>query len=143
MTGNDNTGITCITLEGEDRVYYPAALFGVAFELRLEPLIFSFAEALSEDYSGALWKFLRLESEQQGFLMVPEPEDKRYRVRSMNGYECNLSALGFGVTCALFSYSHASFQGGRFGETCAIQYQLLLEFASGLSEFPEILRLTD
>lgn len=140
---NDSKGITCVTLEGDDRVHYPAALFGVAFGVRLEPLIFTFAEALSPDYSGGLWKFFRIESEQQGFLMVPEPEDKRYRVRVPNGYDGEMTAEAFGITVCLYSFSHAAFQGGPFGETCSECFHLLRAFAAEHPEADAIFRAID
>ncbi len=92
--------ITSRILEGNERVNYPASIFGIHFPFRVEPFIYNMASSLSSDYSGGYWQMHKLSN--NGFLMIPE-SDQQYHVVSQNGYEGKMSAMAFGVTTCLFT----------------------------------------
>ena len=130
----------CQPLSEAQRVDYSAALFGVAFPLRVEPAIFDIAARLSADYTGGLWDFYALSN--GGFYMAPQTDDP-FDVRAENGFEGRLSACAFGMTVCLYAYSHLSFEGGPFAETCAEQYHLLREHMLDHREAQAILAAID
>jgi len=49
----------CQPLSDNQRIAYPAALFGAAFPFDVEPTIFTFAQELSVDYTGGYWVSVR------------------------------------------------------------------------------------
>jgi hypothetical protein len=59
-------------LNDDDRIDFPADLFGVHFPCRLEPTIYNTAGHLSADYTGGYWLMYRLEN--GGFYMAPDEE---------------------------------------------------------------------
>jgi len=110
----------CRQLTESQRVDYPAALFGVAFSLRVEPLVFAFASRLSVDYRG--WEYFALSN--GGFYMAPD-SGSLFAVRAENGFEGQLSGCALGITACLYAYSHLAFGNGEVAATCAEQYDLL------------------
>jgi hypothetical protein len=142
---NDTTEETLIArtaLDDSQRMSVPAALFGVHFATRVEPFVFGIARTLSEQYDGGYWEFYGLSN--GAFYMAPAG-DERFNVRCENGFEGELSADAFGITCCLYCYSHLSFGGpGELARECARQYHLLREYAlAGHGEARAILAATD
>ena len=130
----------CQPLSDEQRIAYPASLFGVAFPFRVEPTIFTFAQDLSSDYTGGYWELYALSN--GGFYMAPQ-SCMRFTVRAEHGFEGSLSACALGITACLYAYSHLSFGNGDVAATCAEQYQLLREHALDHREARAILAAID
>ena len=136
------TRITRTLLDDTERMTVPARLFGAAFTTRIEPFVFGIARTLSRDYDGGYWEFYALSN--GGFYLAPSG-DELFHVRCENGFDGELSADAFGVTCCLYAYSHLSFAGPReLAEECARQYHWLREWMlSEHAEAREILRAID
>ena len=131
----------CQPLSDSQRTDYPASLFGaVDFPFRVEPTVFNIAGQLSAEYDGGLWEFYALSN--GGFYMAPAT-DEPFHVRAQNGFEGRLSACAFGMTACLYAFSHLSFEGGPFAQTCAEQYHLLREHMLDHREAPAILAAID
>ncbi len=142
---NDTTQETRVTrtpLDDRQRMTVPAEIFGVHFAARVEPYVFGIARTLSEQYDGGYWEFYGLSN--GAFYMAPAG-DERFNVRCENGFEGELSADAFGITCCLYCYSHLSFSAPRsMAEMCAEQYHLLREWMlAGHGETPAILAAID
>ena len=112
----------CQPLSDDQRIAYPAALFGAAFPFDVEPTIFTFAQELSVDYTGGFWDFFAISN--GGFFMAPQ-SCMRFAVRAENGFEGQLSGCALGITACLYAYSHLAFGNGEVAATCAEQYDLL------------------
>ena len=134
------TAVTAVQVDDHQRIKLTANLFGIHFQLKLEPAIYYFSETLSEDYEGGYWQFYRLSN--GGFYMAPE-QDYNFKVNAINGFAGALSADALGLTACLYAYSHLSFGEGKFAETCAEHYHLLLDFACVHKEAGSILRAID
>lgn len=132
--------ITCQLVPENERIQHTAALFGNHFPLKLEPFVFFMAGTLAEDYNGGFWNFYALSN--GGFYMAPS-SGASFHVCCENGFNGNLGADAFGITCMLYSYSHLSFGNGEFAQTCAEQYHLLREYMYGHDEVDAILRAID
>jgi hypothetical protein len=130
----------CQPLSDDQRIVYPASLFGAAFPFHVEPAVFTFAQDLSVDYVGGYWEFYALSN--GGFYMAPQ-SCMRFTVRAENGFEGTLSACALGITACLYAYSHLSFAGGPLAETCAEQYHLLREHMLDHREARAILAAID
>ncbi len=118
-----------------------AELFGDRYSLQFEPYLYALAGALSPDYCGAFWNFFALSN--GGFYQTPD-EDRPFGCRCENGYEGNMSADTFGITCCLYTYSHLSFAAnGEAARVYARQYHLLRAFMFEHAEAPEILHAID
>lgn len=119
------------------RLLHTDRLFGVAFPLRIEPMIYTFADQLSSDYHGGYWHFYELSN--GGFYMAPS-DPVSFRVSAENGYEGRLSADAFGITCCLYTYSALSFQAVP---EVAEHYHLLRDHARQHQEVAEIFAAID
>ena len=128
-----------LVLEGR-RLECTAALFGIDFPMRLEPAVFSFAGRLSRDYGGGYWLFYVLSN--GGFYMAPQSQ-RRFHVRSENGFEGELSADALGITACLYAYSHLSFGGDVLADRCAEHFHWLREFMLDHVEVAAVLRAID
>ncbi len=124
------TIINTIVPESE-RMNIVDALFGMAYMLKLEPAVFSIAEALAETYTGGYWEFHDLSN--GGFYMAPR-HDTEFTLSCENGFEGKLSPDAFGITVCLYAFSEMSFGIDRLAKVCADQYHLLREYAA---EHPE------
>jgi len=111
----------------DERMNYPANLFGYAYSLVVEPNIFTWADKLSNDYTGGYWKFYKLPGNHPGFYMVPDT-DKTYHVQAPNMADVDLTAEEFGIVCCLYTYSHLSFGRAVPGRECANQFHILREY---------------
>ena len=124
----------------EDRCDHVDRIFGVHFPLRLEPVIFTFADRLSRDYAGGYWHFYALGN--GGFFMAPE-SDALFTVHADNGFQGKMSAEAFGITACLYAYSNLSFGDGELAEECAKQFHLLREYMLDHPEVGAILAAID
>lgn len=132
--------ITNTIVPESERLSIVDGLFGMAYMLKLEPAVFSIAEALAEEYTGGYWEFHDLSS--GGFYMAPR-HDTEFTVSCENGFEGKLSPDAFGITVCLYAYSEMSFRGDRLAQACASQYHLLREYASEHLEAKAIYRAID
>ena len=69
------------------RIQHTHDLFGINFPLSLEPLVYTFAGNLAEEYNGGYWECYTLSN--GGFYMAPD-SDKQFKVCCENGYEGTL-----------------------------------------------------
>ena len=118
------------------RIQHTHDLFGINFPLSLEPLVYTFAGNLSDDYSGGYWIFYSLSN--GGFYMAPD-YDGSFEVCCANGYEGTLSADAFGINCCLYAYSHLSFSDDIFID----HYYWLRDFMLDHPEAEAILKAID
>jgi hypothetical protein len=123
--------ITNTIVPESERLSIVDGLFGIAYMLKLEPAVFSIAEALAEEYTGGYWEFHDLSN--GGFYMAP-CHDTELTVSCENGFQGKLSPDAFGISVCLYAFSELSFVGDRMAQTCAQQYHLLREYAA---EHPE------
>lgn len=139
-TDMTTTSIISTIVPESERMAVVDRLFGIQYVTLLEPTVFAMAEHLSSQYNGGYWQFQTLSN--RGFYMAPRL-DTIFDVSCENGFEGKLSADALGIAACLFSYSHLSFGGGTFAETCAKQYHLLREFLVEHAEARLILQATD
>ena len=117
-------------------------LFGVAFPLMIEPMLYGIADRLSADYNGGYWQFYTLSN--GGFYMAPESDQPFQVVCDMNYFEGNLSADVFGIVCCLYAYSHLSFSDNQnLSQLCAKHYHWLRDFVIEHDESGLIFAATD
>jgi hypothetical protein len=131
--------INTIVPESE-RMNIVDGLFGMAYMLKLEPAVFSIAEALASEYTGGYWEFYDLSN--GGFYMAPR-HDTEFTVSCENGFQGKLSPDAFGISVCLYAFSELSFVGDRMAQTCAQQYHLLREYVAQHSEASVIYRTID
>ena len=132
--------ITSTIVPESDRMTIVDGLFGLAYVLKLEPAVFSIAEALAEAYTGGYWEFHDLSN--GGFYMAPR-HDTEFTVSCENGFQGNVSPDAFGITDCLYAYSELSFGEDRLAQVCAEHYHLLREYASQHPEAKLIHRAID
>lgn len=118
--------ITNTIVPESERMAIVDRLFGISYVLKLEPAVFSIAEALSEEYTGGFWEFHDLGN--GGFYMAPR-FDTEFTLSCENGFQGKVSPDAFGITVCLYAYSELSFAGDRLAQVCADQYHLLREYA--------------
>ena len=125
----------------DQRVAVTASLFGPHFPLQIEPVIYSIAEQMAEDYCGGYWQFYTLGN--AGFHMAPD-EDRSFEVQCQNYFTGSLSADALGIVCSLYAFSHLSFTGDfDFARLCAKHYHLLRHFMMDHAEVAAILGAID
>ena len=124
----------------DQRLVVVERLFGMAFPLQLEPVIYGITERMAEDYTGGYWHFYTLSNE--GFYMAPY-EDRIFHVKCQNMYEGDLSADALGITSCLYAYSNLSFSLTDMAREYARHYHLLREYMLDHQEVREILGATD
>jgi hypothetical protein len=115
-------------------------LFGMAFPLQLEPVIYGITDRMAEDYTGGYWDFFTLSN--GGFYMAPA-EDRIFHVKCQNMYEGDLSADALGITACLYAYSNLSFSLSDIAREYARHYHLLREYMLEHPEVREILGASD
>ena len=124
----------------DQRLVVVERLFGMAFPLQLEPVIYGITERMAEDYDGGYWEFWTLSNE--GFYMTPS-EGRIFHVKCQNMYEGDLSADALGITSCLYAYSNLSFSLTDMAREYARHYHLLREYMLDHPEVREILGATD
>jgi hypothetical protein len=132
--------ITNTTVPESERLTIVDGLFGIAYMLKLEPAVFSIAEALASEYTGGYWEFYDLSN--GGFYMAPR-HDTEFTVSCENGFQGKLSPDAFGISVCLYAFSELSFVGDRMAQTCAQQYHLLREYVAQHPEASVIYRTID
>lgn len=149
----DSPALACVLLDDHSRLAHPGGLFGVRFGWQVEPVIYAFADRLSDDYSGGYWDMLAVSN--GAFYMRPvddhdgdvQGSGAGFCVLSDNGFECRLSADALGLVACLYAYSHLSFDtawvGDELAQTCARQYHLLREWALSHPQAGLILAVID
>jgi hypothetical protein len=115
-------------------------LFGTAFPLQLEPVVYGITDRVAQEYTGGYWDFWILSN--GGFYMAPS-EDGVFHVRFRNMYEGGLSADALGIAACLYAYSNLSFSLSDVAREYARHYHLLREYVLGHPEVREILGATD
>ncbi len=132
--------ITRKLINNNQRINHAAVIFGIHFPMRLEPFIYAITDKLANEYNGGHWEFYALSN--GGFYMAPG-SDTRFHVACENGFEGSMTADALGITACLYAYSHLSFGGDKFAETCAEHYHLLREYMYEHPEVTSILRAVD
>ena len=115
-------------------------LFGTAFPLQLEPVVYGITDRMAHEYTGGYWHFYTLSN--GGFYMAPA-EDRVFHIKCQNMYEGDLSADALGITACLYAYSNLSFSLSDVAREYARHYRLLREYMVGHPEVREILGATD
>jgi hypothetical protein len=115
-------------------------LFGTAFPLQLEPVVYGITDRMADEYAGGYWNFYTLSN--GGFYMAPA-DDGIFHVKCQNMYEGDLSADGLGITSCLYSYSNLSFSLSDIAREYARHYHLLREYMVEHPEVREILGAID
>jgi hypothetical protein len=123
-----------------ERLAFVDKLFGISYVIKLEPTVFTMAERIAPEYSGAYWTFHTLGN--GGFYMAPR-SDTEFAICCENGYEGKLSPDALGITACLYAFSYLSFGDDRLAQTCAEQYHLLRAYLFEHPEAKAILRATD
>ena len=139
-TNADSPSITRRLVPESERMAFVDKLFGLSYVLKLEPIVFRFAEHLAANYDYGYWEFFSLSN--GGFYMAPR-SDTVYNVSCDNGFEGQMTADALGVVACLYSFSNLSFGDGEFAEACANHYHWLREFAMDHAEVRSILRAID
>jgi hypothetical protein len=138
---NTQTTVTRTLVPEDQRLAITEKLFGSWFPMRIEPVVFTFAERLSNDYTGGYWHFYTLSN--GGFYMAPAG-DRRHHVICQNQFEGDLSADALGITACLYAYSNLSFAGpDAFADVCFDQYHWLREYMMDHVDVEAILGATD
>lgn len=132
--------ITNTVVPESERLAFVDRLFGIQYVLKLEPTVFTMAERIAPEYSGAYWTFHALSN--GAFYMSPR-FDTMYSVSCENGYEGKLSPDALGITACMYAFSQLSFGDGRLAEACAEHYHLLREYLFEHPEAKAILRAID
>ena len=130
------------TLVPEDRrLTITEMLFGTWFPIRIEPVVYTFADRLSRDYHGGYWEFYTLSN--GGFYMAPAA-DRLFHLICANQFEGDLTADALGITACLYTYSNLSFSGpDAFADICFDHYHWLREYMMEHPEVQAILAATD
>ena len=124
----------------DQRLVVAEQLFGMAFPLQLEPVVYGITDRMAEEYTGGYWHFWTLSN--GGFYMAPA-EDRLFHVKCQNMYEGDLSGDALGITACLYAYSNLSFSLSDIAEDYARHQHLLREYMLGHPEAREILGATD
>jgi len=137
----EHTPVTRQLVPEAQRIAVTATMFGPWFPLQIEPVVYSIAEQMAEDYCGGYWQFYTLSN--NGFFFEPD-EDRSFEVKCQNYFTGTLSAEAFGIVCCLYAYSHLSFQGDfDFSRLCAKHYHLLRSYMLSHAEVAAILGAID
>ena len=115
-------------------------MFGMAFPLQLEPVVYGITDRMAEDYTGGYWDFYTLSN---GVFYMAPAEDRSFHVKCQNMYEGVLSADALGITACLYAYSNLSFSLSDIAREYARHYHLLREYSMEHAEVREILGATD
>jgi len=126
----------------KERTNTTARLFGPYYPMRVEPMVFSLADQLSNDYSGGYWGFYTL-NDGQGFFLCPDT-DQQFTLQCPNGYTGKVSGEAYGIIVCLYSFSYLSFDTEHpYGQLSARMYHQLREFALDHNEAAAIFRAID
>jgi len=136
-----DNNITSSLIPTEQRLAFIEKIFGIAFPIQIEPLIYFIADRLSCDYNGGYWHCHSLSN--NGFHMHPESVEP-FHVIADNEYEGDLQPETFGIVCCLYAFSHLSFsEQENLSRLSADHYHRLREYSLDRPDAGEILRATD
>ena len=124
----------------DQRLEVAERLFGMAFPLQLEPVVYGITDRMAQEYSGGYWDFFTLSN--GGFYMAPAT-DESFEVSCQNMYRGVLSADALGITACLYAYSNLSFSLSDIAREYARHYHLLREYSVEHAEVMGILGATD
>jgi len=124
----------------DQRMAITEELFGTAFPLQLEPVVYGITDRMANEYTGGYWNFYTLSN--GSFYMAPA-EDSVFHVKCQNMFEGDLSADALGITACLYAYSNLSFSLSDIAREYARHYHLLREYMVGHPEVREILGAID
>jgi hypothetical protein len=88
MTQTSLLTVTRELVPEDQRLDIVERLFGMAFPLQLEPVIYGTTDRMTEGYTGGYWHLYTLSN--GGFYMAPA-EDRIFHVKCQNMYEGDLS----------------------------------------------------
>ena len=115
-------------------------LFGMAFPLQLEPVVYGITDRMAQDYTGGYWHFYTLTN--GGFYMAPA-EDRVFHVKCQNMFDGDLSADALGIVACEYAYSNLSFSLSDIAREYARHYHLLREYSMEHAEVSAIVAATD
>ena len=98
---NPNPVVNRHLVPERQRVAVTASLFGPHFPLQIEPVVYSTADQMAEDYCGGYWQFYTLSN--AGFYLSPD-EDRSFDIKCQNYFSGSLSADALGIVCCLYAY---------------------------------------
>jgi hypothetical protein len=124
----------------DQRLVITERLFGMAFPLQLEPVVYGITDRMAGEYTGGYWDFYTLSN--GGFYMAPSG-DRIFHVKCQNMYEGDLSADALGITACEYAYSNLSFSLSDIAREYARHYHLLKEYSMEHAEVMGILGATD
>ena len=124
----------------DQRMAVVERLFGMAFPLQLEPVVYGITDRMAQKYTGGYWHFYTLSS---GGLDMAPSEDRVFHVKCQNMYEGDLSADALGITACLYAYSNLSFSLSDIAREYARHYHLLREYSMEHAEVVAIVGATD
>jgi len=124
----------------DQRMAIVEKLFGMAFPLQLEPVVYGITDRMAEEYTGGYWDFYTLSN--GGFYMAPA-EDRVFHIKCQNMYEGDLSSDALGIVSCEFAYSNLSFSLSDIAREYARHYHLLREYMVEHPEVREILGAID
>lgn len=137
--------ITAKLVPNNQRADFLPRHFGPRAYLKAENMIYTRMRALSDDYTGGLWKFYELSN--GGFYMAPD--EARLHVQcSGNGFDGVLSGDAAGIAATLCMLSDLAFhlfhQGDAAGaDHCSDAFHLLRDYACVHPEAISILDAID
>ena len=140
---NTQASLLTVTRElvpDDRRMIITEELFGMAFPLQLEPVVYGITDRMAQDYTGGYWDFWTLSN--GGFYMAPA-DDRTFHIKCQNMYEGDLSADALGITACLYAYSNLSFSLSDIAREYARHYHLLREYMVGHPEVSQILGAID
>ena len=138
---NTQTTVTRVLVPEDRRLAVTADLFGTWFPMRIEPVVYMFAERLSKDYQSGYWEIWTLSN--GGYYMAPST-DRTFHVTCDSMFEGDLSADALGITACLYTYSNLSFSGpDAFADVCFDHYHWIREYMMDHTEVRAILGATD
>ena len=134
------TSVTRELVPDDQRMAIVEKLFGMAFPLQLEPVVYGITDRMAEEYTGGYWDFYTLSN--GGFYMAPA-EDRVFHIKCQNMYEGDLSSDALCIMASEYAYSNLSFSLSDIAREYARHYHLLREYVLGHPEAGEIQGATD
>jgi hypothetical protein len=100
--------------------------------MAFEPTLYHFACSLSETYKGGYWYFYNINSDVVFCTLNPE---KKYLLKSPNGFEKEVNGHIFGIVVSLFTFSQLSgHRNSEIGEIAEHCFHILREYSLTLPE---------
>jgi len=138
-----NQIVTATLIPENERFTFLPRYFGRKSFMLGEPLVYSWLDRLSEDYTGGFWNFYELSN--GGFYLAPAG-DTMYRIEvEGNGYRGQVSADAAGIIATFFAVGQlaATVQDAAECGPLIDRYHHLLEFADSHPEGGAIFQAID